>query len=249
MNTTGKTMLITGGGSGIGFQIAKLFSEKGNKVIITGRNEEKLKESANKLNDVDYFAVDVTKANELDSLVNYITTNYPSLDVLVNNAANTSVYNLGPDADALKKAELEILTNYLSVVSLTEKLLPGLAKQSEAAIVNVTSILALTPSIQMPTHSASKAALRAYTQILRFTLDKKASAVKVFEVVPPLVNTEFSKEIGGANGIPAVEVAEALIQGFENNTFEILIGQAEGFYNTFFAESGKALAALHQGKG
>lgn len=250
MNITSKTILVTGGGSGIGFAIAKLFSEKGNKVIITGRNEERLKEAAAQLNDVKYFAADVADELNVEALVDFITLQYGNIDILVNNAAVTNVYNLKTGGDMFKKASDEIATNYLSVVNLTEKLLPVLEKQSEAAIVNVNAIIGLSPSIYMPTHSVSKAALRAFSQILRFTLEKAESTVKVFEVYPPLVKTEFSKAIGSAaNGIPAEDVAEALLAGLENNTPDIYIGPAEQFYKGFFAGTEPALAFLNQPKG
>lgn len=247
MKTTGKTVLVTGGGSGIGFQIAKAFSEKGNKVIITGRDEKKLKEAAGQLSNVDFVAADVTNEADVRRLVAFVTEGYPTLDILVNNAGSVSVYNLGPDAGGYKKAAAEVATNYLAVVELTEQLLPVLAEQDEAAVVNVTSILALTPLIHMPTHSASKAAARAYTQILRFTLEHAGSSVKVFEVIPPLVNTEFSKAIGGAtHGMPPEEVAKAVLEGLENNTSTILVGGAAMFYQGFHACTEDAVAALHQ---
>ncbi|SFO54281.1 uncharacterized oxidoreductase [Chitinophaga sp. YR627] len=250
MNTTGKTLLVTGGASGIGFQIAKLFSENGNKVIITGRNEAKLKEAAASLKNTDYFAADVANEQDLDRLVTYIKSTHPGLDILVNNAATTNVYQMGVNAGAYEKAKDEVATNYLAVVHLTEKLLPVLEKQQDAAIVNVNAIIGLTPSIHMPTHSASKAALRAYTQALRFTFETKGTGIKVFDLVPPLVNTEFSRAIGSAtNGIPAEEVAEALLQGLKNDTFEIRIGKADQFYQAFFAGSENAVSALNQPQG
>jgi uncharacterized oxidoreductase len=250
MNVTNKNILVTGGGSGIGFQIAKLLSEKGNNVIITGRDEHKLKAAAATLSNAAYFAADVTKKEDLDNLIKFIKTEYGTLDILVNNAAVTNVYKLGVDSGAFEKAKDEVAANYLAVVDLTERLLPILEKSHEAAIVNINAIIGLTPSIYMPTHSASKAALRAYTQALRFTLASGGSSIKIVEVVPPLVKTDFSKAIGSeANGIPAEDVAQALLQGLENNTSEIRIGQAEQFYQGFFANADKALVALNTPKG
>jgi uncharacterized oxidoreductase len=248
MDTTKKTMLITGGGSGIGFHIAKLFSEKGNKVIITGRSEAKLKEAAAKLTNVDHFAADVTKEEDVNKLVSYINANYPTLDVLINNAGNAAVYNLGENAGVFEKAGDEILTNYLSVLRLTEQLLPVLGKQPGAVIVNVTSILALTPAYTVPTYSASKAALRSYTQILRFTLEKNGSPIKVYELMPPLVNTDFSKDIGGEKGIAPEVVAQDLLNAFQTDTYEVRVGQTADFYNGFFASSAGAVNALNQGR-
>lgn len=247
MNITGKTVLVTGGGSGIGFQIAKLFSENGNKVIITGRNGDKLKAAATALHGVDHFVADVTKAADIHHLVDYLATHHPTLDVLVNNAAVTNVYKVGENAGAYEKAKDEMEANYLAVILLTEQLLPLLGRQSAPAIVNVNAIIGLTPSIYMPTHSASKAALRAYTQTLRFTLDAAGSAIKVFELTPPLVNTDFSKAIGSAtSGIPAEEVATALLQGMQADKAEIRIGKAEQFYQGFFPGAEKAMAFLNQ---
>ncbi len=249
MNTTNKTVLITGGGSGIGFEIAKLFSVNGSKVIITGRSEARLKDAAAKLSNVDYFTADVTKEDDTGKLVNHIQANYPTLDVLINNAGAASAYNLGENAGVFEKAGDEILTNYLAVARLTEKLLPILNKQPEAVIVNVTSIVALAPAFTIPTYSASKAALRSYTQILRFTFEKTGSKVKVFELMPPLVNTDFSKEIGGEHGISPVVVAQDLLDAFETNTYEVHVGQTAEFYKGFYAGSENAVGALNQGRG
>ena len=249
MNTTNKTALITGGGSGIGFQIAKLLSEKGSKVIITGRSEERLKAAVNKLNNVAYFVADITKPDNIDNLLAFIHKSYPTLDLLINNAGKASVYRVGDDDDTFAKATDEIVTNYLSTVNLTEKLLPLLEKQPESAIVNVSSITALAPSVQIPTYSASKAATRSYTLALRYTLEKKGSAVKVFELLPPLVNTEFSKEIGGENGIEPEVVAQELISAIENDSYEVRVGMTEYLYSNFFAGSEGAVAAIYQAEG
>jgi uncharacterized oxidoreductase len=247
MNTTEKTVLITGGGSGIGFQIAKLFSEKGNKVIITGRNEQKLKEAAAQLNNVDYFVADVKDDSALDILVDFIGKKYGGLDILINNAAVINFYQLGAKAGAYKIAQDEVATNFLSVVNLTEKLLPLLDQKSEAAIININAILGLAPSVYMPTHSATKAALRSYTQALRLTLETSGSKIKIFEVLPPLVATEFSAPAGSMEkGIPAEQVAQELLQGLENNKFIIPVGMTEKFYQGFFSKTDEAVAALNQ---
>jgi uncharacterized oxidoreductase len=247
MKTTGKTVLITGGGSGIGFQLAKLFSEQNNKVIITGRTEQKLKDAAAQLKNTDYFVGDVASEEDTAKLVELIGSKYGKLDILVNNAAVINFYNLGPDAGAYKIAADEIRTNYLAVVNLTEKLLPILGKQDDAAIVNINAILGLAPSFFMPTHSASKAALRSYTQVLRFSLEKAGSTIKVIEVLPPLVATEFSKAIGSLEkGMPASAVAEAILEGLKNDIPVIAVGPTDKFYQAFFANSEQAVTVLNQ---
>jgi uncharacterized oxidoreductase len=244
MNISNKTVLITGGGSGIGFQIAKLLTEKGNKVIITGRSEARLKDAAAKLNNVDIFAGDIIKEEDVNKLVSHITANYDGLDVLINNAGQASVYQLLPGASAYENANAEILTNYLAVLRLTDHLLPVLAKQKEAAIVNVTSILAIAPSYDVPTYSASKAALHSYTQALRFSL-AKTTAIKVFELMPPLVDTDFSQDIGGSNGIPPLQVAEELLQAFESDTEELHVGFTAQFYDAYLKSPEEAFLMLN----
>lgn len=243
MNITNKTVLITGGSAGIGFQIAKQLIEKGNQVIITGRNEDRLKKAAAQLNNAGYFAGDVTNEDDVNKLVDYLGENYPNLDVLINNAGNAFVYQLAAGAGAFEKAGAEMLTNYLSIIRLTEKLLPQLTSRLEAAIVNVTSIVVFAPSAALSTYAASKAALHSYTQSLRHTL--KATSVKVFELMPPLVDTEFSQEIGGSNGIPPQAVANSLLEALDNDTYEIHTGDTAQVYKVFLSSPQEAFNLLN----
>lgn len=243
MNITNKTVLITGGGSGIGFEIAKQLSGKGNRVIITGRNEEKLKKAVAQLNGVSYIAADVNNDDDTTRVVNYLASNFNGLDILINNAGYAHLYQL--DGDTARKAGEEIKTNYLSVVELTSKVLPLLKQSTEAAIVNVTSVLAILPATVIATYSASKAALRSYTQALRHELGKTTS-IKVFELLPPLVNTELSAGIGGANGIPPSEVADSLLNAFEQDIYEIHTGNTAYIYNLSRTAPADAFKALNE---
>jgi len=246
MNIQNKTVLITGGGSGIGYQTAKLLSERNNKVIIIGRSLDKLKEAEKSLQNVHAIACDVTDVNAVKALVETLENEYPELSVLINNAGKVFKYNHGENANAYEKALQEMDTNYLSVIRLTEYILPLLKKQKEAAIVNVSSIVALSPAVAIPTYSDTKAALHSYTLSLRKTLEE-TSAIKVFELMPPVVNTEFAKEIGGeTRGIPPVEVAEALLEGIENNEFEIAVGSTIAFAENFFPQRLEAFKTMNQ---
>ncbi|MDF3027014.1 MAG: family NAD(P)-dependent oxidoreductase [Fluviicola sp.] len=226
MKTNGNTILITGGSAGIGFELAKQFSQLGNKVLITGRNADKLKQAADQLENVIPIAGDVTDPESTDRLLAKIKEDHPELNLVINNAGYTDVYELAANAGAYSKASREMETNYLSVVSLTEKLLPTLLKNEDSAIVNVTSIVAYFPQKMLPTYTASKSALKAYTDILRETFENR---VNVFELIPPLVNTEFSKEIGGENGIPPKEVADELIRALEKNQWLVPVGMSKEF--------------------
>ena len=243
MKTTDNTILITGGGSGIGFEMAKLLS-KDNTVIITGRNENRLKEAVSQLEHTHYIVSDITKEKDINTLVESIKTQYPNLNLLINNAGRAIVHNLTEkEGNAHDKALDEITTNYLSTIRLTEKLLPILEAKSEAAIVNMSSVAALVPSHVLSTYSASKAALHSYTQSLRHFL--KDSSVKVFEVMPPLVNTDFSKEIGGEKGIHPSVVAKDLSDAMEENKFEVHVGDTAAIYQLSLSSPKEAFNVMN----
>ncbi len=226
MKTNGNTILITGGSAGIGFELAKQFSQLGNKVLITGRNADKLKEAADKLENVIPISGDVTSSVSTDQLLAQIKEQHPELNMVINNAGYADVYQLDANVDAFSKASQEMETNYLSIVSLTEKLLPTLLKNENSTVVNVTSIVAYHPQKMLPTYTASKAALKAYTDVLRDTFEDK---LNVFELIPPLVNTDFSKEIGGENGIPPKEVADELVLALEKDQWLVPVGMSKEF--------------------
>lgn len=247
MNITGKTVLITGGGSGIGFEIARLLNDKGNNVIITGRTEAKLQKAAAQLNNVSYIAADVNSESDINKIVEHIDKEFGGLDILINNAGAANYYKLGDGSDNYAQAAEEIQTNYLSIIRITDKLLPLLRASKEAAIVNVSSIVAFAPGINLPTYAASKAALHSYTRALRYTL-AKTTGIRVFELMPPLVNTEFSAIIGGENGIPPAEVAQHLIDGFEKDEYELHTGNTANLYQLYLQSPEEALNVLNQGR-
>jgi uncharacterized oxidoreductase len=246
MKTTQNTILITGGSAGIGLAMAKLFAEKGNHVIITGRNAERLQKAASQLKNVTAIQFDVTKEEDVDRLVKKLDQEFPNLNILINNAGNAFLYKLVAGAGAFEKAREEMLTNYLAPIRLTEKLLPLLERQKESAVVNVSSIVAFAPNHKMPGYGASKAALHSYTQSLRITLEP--TSVKVFELMPPLVDTEFSTEIGGANGIAPSVVAEELFAAFEKDEYQIHVGKTAQIYQLSLSSPADALAAMNPRK-
>jgi len=244
MKTTGNIVLVTGGSAGIGFEIARVFSEQNNHVIITGRNEMRLRIAAAKLQNVTPIVCDVTVQDDVDKLADFLQKNFPDLNVVINNAGKAFYYKLDGENNAFKNAEEEILTNFLSIIRLNQKLLPLLKKAGSAAIVNVSSIAAFVPNHVLPTYAASKAALHSYSQSLRITLEN-ATRIKVFELMPPLVNTDFSQEIGGANGIPPKLVAEDLIHAMEDDTYEIHVGKTAQLYQLFHHDPAGALLAMN----
>jgi uncharacterized oxidoreductase len=247
MNTSNNTVLITGGSAGIGFAIAKALSEKGNNVIITGRNQERLNAAAAKLNNVTAIACDVTNEEDVRTLTSRIELEFPQLNVLINNAGEAYAYQLNDHIGATEKAIREMNTNFFSILNLNEKLLPLLSRQTKAAIVNVSSIVAFVPAHNIPTYSASKAALHSYTLSLRYALAHNTN-LEVYELMPPLVNTDFSKDIGGENGIDPAVVADDLLKAFEQKQFEIHVGGTADLFNLYLSAPEKAFEVLNPAK-
>jgi len=246
MNMTNKTVLVTGGGSGIGYATAKLLSQKGNKVIISGRNEEKLAKAAGELG-IDYLVSDVTDASAVQALVAKLESDYSDLSVLVNNAGVGFVYKLGEGANAVDKARQEFETNYFAPVRLIEALLPLLKKQPEAAIVNITSNVAFHPLVVLPTYSDAKTALHSHSVALRLTLSSDTN-IKIFEVMPSLINTDATKDMGGEqHGLPPEVAAQDIYNGLSTDQYEIFVGEAEQQYNDYFADPKAAVAQFNKG--
>jgi uncharacterized oxidoreductase len=246
MTTSNNTILITGGSAGIGFELAKLFSSLNNKVIITGRNEQRLQQAAAQLKNVTAITGDVSVAEDVDRLAEILNRDHKDLNIVINNAgAANGPYSLADEkAGAFERASSEMLTNFLSIIRLNERLLPLLRAHKEAAIVNVTSIVSIVPNHALPTYGASKAALHSYTESLRFML-AGVTAIKVFELRPPLVDTEFSASIGGQNGIAPSVVAEDLLKGMRDDNFDILVGRSKDIYDLYLSSPEKAFQALN----
>ncbi|MGA7935571.1 MAG: SDR family NAD(P)-dependent oxidoreductase [Kovacikia sp.] len=170
MKTTGNTILITGGGSGIGRGLAESFCALGNKVIIAGRRKQALDETTAKNPDITALTLDVEDPTNIRSFAVHITTHYPGLNVLINNAGIMRVEKLQSQQDDLADVESTIGTNLLGPIRLTAALLPLLQKQSYSVIMNVSSGLAFVPLALTPTYCATKAAIHSYTQSLRYQL-------------------------------------------------------------------------------
>lgn len=188
MKTTQNTILITGGGSGIGRGLAESFHALGNQVIISGRNVQRLQEVVSANPGMKYLTVDMTDAASLAGLVAQVESEFPTLNVLINNAGVMIPENVLASSSTAD-AEAMVRTNLLGPIRLTTALLPLLRKQSSAAVINVTSGLAFVPLAITPTYSATKAALHSYTESLRHQL--RETAVELIELAPPYVATEL----------------------------------------------------------
>jgi len=187
MKTIGNTILITGGGSGIGRGLAEAFHRLGNKVIIAGRGQKTLDETIAANPGMKSVTLDVSDPKSIQSFAAQVMKDYPSLNVLINNAGMMRPENLLEASNYLSAAEKTITTNLLGPIRLTAALLPSLRKQPRATIMNVSSGLAFVPLAMTPTYCATKAAIHSYTQSLRYQL--KATKIEVIELIPPYVQT------------------------------------------------------------
>ena len=188
MKTTGNTILITGGGSGIGLALAQRWHDAGNVVIVTGRNSAKLDAAIEGRANMHAMPLDVTDADAIAAFAADVVQRFPDLNVLVNNAGVMMYEALDGERD-LSDAEATVVTNLLGPIRLTDALIDHLVARGDGAIVNVTSGLAFVPLPKAPTYSATKAALHSYTQALRVQL---AGRVDVIELAPPAVRTELT---------------------------------------------------------
>ena len=186
MKSTGNTILITGGTSGIGYGLARRLHEAGNTVIVAGRRQELLDEITTEHAGIEAIALDVNDPASITKAVETVTATHPQLNVLINNAGIMLAESV-TDPSALQIAEDQITTNLLGTIRMTYALLPHLVTHSDAAVLNVSSALGFVPFPIAPTYSATKAAVHSFTPSLRIQLAD--SSVGVIEVVPPGVQT------------------------------------------------------------
>jgi uncharacterized oxidoreductase len=189
MKTTGNTILITGGGSGIGRGLAEAFLALGNQVIISGRRQKALDETTSANPGMKSLTVDMTDPAGIRAFAAYLGKEFPALNVVINNAGVMRPEKLLEQPDELADAEAMITTNLLGPMRLTAALLPLLQRQPAATIMNVSSGLAFVPLAMTPTYCATKAAIHSYTQSLRYQL--KGTPVEVVELIPPYVATKL----------------------------------------------------------
>ena len=224
MNLSGNTVLVTGGASGIGLALASRFLAGGSKVIVCGRRLAALGEAAAAHPGLVTRACDLARADERESLAEWVVDAFPELNVLVNNAGIQRRFRL-TDPESWETTHHEIAINLDAPVHLGMLLLPHLRARASAAIVNVTSGLAYVPFVAAPVYSATKAALHSYTLSLRHHLAD--TNVRVIEIVPPAVNTD----LGGAGlhttGEPVEAFADAVMKRVAGGELEIGYGSAE----------------------
>jgi uncharacterized oxidoreductase len=242
MKMNDNTILVTGGGSGIGLELAKAFHARGNQVIIAGRRKEILEQAVAGTPGMHSMELDIQDASAINTLAAYMEGDFPALNVVIHAAGIMRAEQIvdGKLADA----EATIATNLLGPIRLTAALMPLLQRQADATIMTVSSGLAFVPLVAAPTYCATKAAIHSYTQSLRVQL--KGTPVKVMELIPPYVQTElmFPGQATDPHAMPLREFIDEVMRIIEGSpdAHEICVervmpqrtAEASGEYDVFF---------------
>ena len=191
MNLSGNTILITGGGSGIGRGLAEALHARGNQVIISGRRKAALEETTAANRGMVAVELDVQSPESIQAVARDLIARFPKLNVVINNAGIMKIDDVHNAADEATISSI-VNTNLLGPIRLTSAFLEHLKLQPEAAVVYVTSGLAFTPLAQTATYSATKAAIHSFAMSQRFLL--QGTSIRVLEIAPPYVQTELMGE-------------------------------------------------------
>lgn len=232
MEITNRTVLITGGSTGIGFALAEAFIEKSNQVIICGRSEEKLLRAKLQLPSVETIRCDITNNNDLNNLVSVLSSKFPELNTLINNAGMQTKLDFTISPGSSEVISLEIATNLTAQVDITHRLYPLLSANRSPAIVFIGSALGLVPKYEAPVYSATKAGIHSLVQSLRQQSTKEG--VAVFEVFPEVVNTPMAEHRANEMMMAPESLAKQVLSQLEGGTQDIYIGRT------------RALSILHR---
>jgi uncharacterized oxidoreductase len=256
MKTTGNTILITGGGSGIGRGLAEAFHKLGNKVIIAGRRRQVLDETTAANPGMAAAVLNIEDAASIRSFAQKLATDFPALNVVIHNAGIMRPEDLLNKPDAAD-AEAIVTTNLLGPIRLTAALLPQLQKQPHATIMTVSSGLAFVPLALTPTYCATKAAIHSWSESLRYQL--KSTNIEVVELAPPYVQTELMGpgQAADPRAMPLKDYLDEVINIIKTqpNATEILVERVKPLrfaasngqekYDAFFKQFNDAMLAPH----
>ncbi len=230
MRLTGNTILITGGTSGIGRALAEALHAKGNKVIIAGRRQNLLDEVTGRNPGMVGMKADMSDSAAVERFAKDVKTQFPQLNVLINNAGIAGMEDYTADSVDTSLAVSTIQTNIISVVQLTAALLPTLRAQPQSTLMVTTSGLAFVPYAPGPVYSATKAFLHNWLDALRMQLRK--TSVEVLELAPPYVQTELGgpQQASDPRAMPLNDFTQEVLQILDSNHIEkgeILVNQVK----------------------
>ncbi|HLZ43760.1 MAG TPA: SDR family NAD(P)-dependent oxidoreductase [Candidatus Sulfotelmatobacter sp.] len=226
MKLTGRTILITGGSAGIGLAFALKFLELGNEVIVTGRRQAVLDQVKAKHPKLQTIQSDVADPAQIAALAARVKSDFPKLDVLMNNAGIMLYKNLRAPAADLAGLMAEMNVNVGGVITTTSAFM-DILKANKGTVINTSSALAFVPLPSAPIYSATKAAIHSYTQSLRFQLEE--TGVEVIELMPPGVKTDMTVELaeGGVSVITTDELVKQSFAALKTGAVEIRPGQSK----------------------
>lgn len=229
MRLKNNTILITGGSSGIGLQLARVLLDMGNKVLVCGRSEEKLQLAKEQLPELHTFSCDLSASAGRALLHQWVTGEHSDCNILINNAALVHKTDFQKDEKMIDKAELEIATNLCAPIVLTKLFLPLLERNEGSAIINITTGLVYTPRAAYPIYNATKAGLHAFSQVLRHQL-KDTSPLQVIEVLMTVVDTPWHQGEAPKIAISVEKAVAEMLRELEGDKQEIRIGKVKLLY-------------------
>lgn len=228
MEIKNKIVLITGATRGIGLSLATRLENQGAIVILTGRNQERLKIIQQKNLKFDTQVLDVLSSSSIENLSRYLKNKYGRVDILINNAAVLFSGDFITSNYTDEQIDSEVLTNIAAPIKLIRSYLSLMSASNDAAIVNITSAVAYLPMKSLPVYSATKSALHSFTVSLRESL--KETNIKVLEVLPPLVATNMTEDLPGKakdlEMLTPEKCSEIIIKGIKNNRKTMHIGNS-----------------------
>ncbi|MCG8634161.1 MAG: SDR family NAD(P)-dependent oxidoreductase [Desulfobacterales bacterium] len=244
MKLTDQSILITGGTSGIGLEMARTLAKTGNDVAVCGRSEKKLEAAARLIPGIRTIRADLSLTRERKVLARWVETKFPRCSVLINNAA--VVHNTGffSDPEMIARARLELETNLAAPIELTKRLAPVLARNPDPALVYITSGLVYAPKAAYPIYCATKAGLHSFVQTLR--LQALDMPLEIYEVLMPAVDTPFHRGNPPDIAITVESAVSEMMKKLAQGISEIRIGPAETLYQLARKSPEAAMEMINQ---
>ena len=228
MKLTGNTILITGGGSGIGRGLAEALHKLGNQGIIAGRRKGHLTEVAKANRGMRWVELDIEDPASIAAVTAKLIADYPKLNVLINNAGVMQIDNVSAAIDE-KLLVTTLTTNVMGPIRLTGALIEHLKRQKDAVVINNSSVLAFVPLALTAVYSATKAAMHSYTMSLRYKL--KGTPVKVLEIAPPWVQTDLLGSNNEPRAMPLAEFIDETMRVLGTDAEEVVVERAKPLRN------------------
>ena len=228
MKLTGNTILITGGGSGIGRGLAEALHQRKNQVIIAGRRKNRLTEVAKANPGMSWVELNIEDPATISIVAKKLTAEFPKLNVLLNNAGIMNIDDVSTPVDD-KLLASTLTTNLMGPIRMTGALIEHLKRQPYSAVINTSSVLGFVPMAIAAVYSSTKAAMHSYTLSLRYKL--KDTPVRVLEIAPPWVQTDLLGSNNEPRAMPLADFIEETMRVLGTDVDEVLVERAKPLRN------------------